>query len=117
EMAETVVTGALNVRSNYFKHVASPELDFPLVPTTAKEATGGGSAGPGAMTPKWRAADTVALVDGYTLTDADGQPTSTVHDVRVAIEGGFAHISVDGSALVQVVSAPAVALITYRHES
>ncbi|MFE6922705.1 carboxymuconolactone decarboxylase family protein [Nocardia sp. NPDC057663] len=108
ELAEAVGHVALNVLSNYFNHVARPELDFPLVPSTTKES---------AMTPKWRAADTVALVDGYTLTDPDGRPASTVHDVHVAIEGGFAHISVNGSAQVQMVSAPAVALITYRPES
>ncbi|MFD6390345.1 carboxymuconolactone decarboxylase family protein [Nocardia sp. NPDC060259] len=108
ELAEAVGHVALNVLSNYFNHVARPELDFPLVPTPAKEA---------ATSPKWRAADTVALVDGYTLTDADGQPASTVRDAHVAIEGGFAHISVHGSAQVQMVSAPAVALITYRPES
>ncbi|MFD5175839.1 carboxymuconolactone decarboxylase family protein [Nocardia sp. NPDC058379] len=108
ELTEAVGHVALNVLSNYFNHVARPELDFPPAPHTSKAP---------AMTPKWRAADTVELVAGYTLTDADGQQTATVRDVRVAIEGGFAHIRVDGSDRVQVVSAPAVALITYRPES
>ncbi|WP_280301753.1 carboxymuconolactone decarboxylase family protein [Nocardia neocaledoniensis] len=105
ELAEAVGHVALNVLSNYFNHVARPELDFPRV-TTAP-----------AMPSTWRAADTVALVDGYTLRTADGDTAGTVHDARIAIEGGFAHIRVAGYEPVQVVSAPAVALITYRPES
>ncbi|GEM32991.1 hypothetical protein NN3_39980 [Nocardia neocaledoniensis NBRC 108232] len=58
-----------------------------------------------------------SLVDGYTLRTADGDTADTVHDARIAIEGGFAHIKVAGYEPVQVVSAPAVALITYRPES
>ncbi|MEU5406308.1 carboxymuconolactone decarboxylase family protein [Nocardia asteroides] len=105
ELTEAVGHVALNVMSNYFNHVARPELDFPLAPSTHDEAS---------MTPRWRAADSVTLVEGYLLTGADGQRVSTVRDVRVAFEGGFAHIRVDGTDRVQVVSAPAVALITYR---
>ncbi|MBW0271201.1 alkylhydroperoxidase [Nocardia sp. MH4] len=108
ELTEAVGHVALNVLSNYFNHVARPELDFPLAPTPPKAP---------ATTSRWRAADTVGLVAGYTLTDADGRQTATVRDVHVAIEGGFAHISVKDGERVQVVSAPAIALITYRPES
>lgn len=109
ELAEAVGHVALNVLSNYFNHVARPELDFPRVSPAA--------ATPPAMPSTWRAADTVTLVEGYTVRTADGAATGTVRDARIAIEGGFAHIRVAGYEPVQVVSAPAVALITYRSES
>ncbi|WP_101897400.1 hypothetical protein [Embleya scabrispora] len=67
------------------------------------------------MTRTWHAAS-VELVDGYSVRGADGVPTASVPIARVAIEGGFAHLDIPGTGLVQVVSAPAVRLITYREE-
>ncbi|MEV4559525.1 hypothetical protein AB0K51_21380 [Kitasatospora sp. NPDC049285] len=57
---------------------------------------------------------TVELRPGYTVLDADGHPVSTATDVQVTLEGGFAHLRFPGTDTVQVVSAPAVARITYR---
>ncbi|WP_174189144.1 carboxymuconolactone decarboxylase family protein [Nocardia barduliensis] len=104
ELSEIVGHVALNILSNYFNHVAEPELDFPPVPP------GKGAA----LEAKWRAATEVTLVEGYSLLNRDGQSVRTVEDVRIAIEGGFLHVAVADSAEVQVVSAPAVALVTYR---
>ncbi|MEU0939621.1 hypothetical protein [Embleya sp. NPDC005971] len=58
----------------------------------------------------------VELVDGYSVIDADGTATASVPAVRVAVEGGFAHLDIPGTGVVQIVSAPAVRLITYRTE-
>ncbi|MYS87308.1 hypothetical protein [Embleya scabrispora] len=58
----------------------------------------------------------VELVDHYPVTGADGTLTVSVPAARVAIEGGFAHLDIPGTGVVQVVSAPAVRLITYRTE-
>ncbi|WP_067800456.1 carboxymuconolactone decarboxylase family protein [Nocardia beijingensis] len=104
ELSEIVGHVALNVLSNYFNHVAEPELDFP--PAAPAKGT--------AMEAKWRPASKVVLVDGYSLTDTEGRATRTVDDVHIAIEGGFLHVKVSDTADVQVVSAPAVALVTYR---
>ncbi|WP_039794259.1 carboxymuconolactone decarboxylase family protein [Nocardia araoensis] len=104
ELSEIVGHVALNVLSNYFNHVAEPELDFP--PAAPTKGT--------AMEAKWRPASKVVLVDGYSLVDREGRATRTVDDVHIAIEGGFLHVKVSDSADVQVVSAPAVALVTYR---
>ncbi|MGW5572996.1 carboxymuconolactone decarboxylase family protein [Nocardia thailandica] len=104
ELAEIVGHVALNVLSNHFNHLARPELDFALVPVPPKETP---------MTPKWRTATTVILVEGYTLIDAEGAQAGAVHDARIAFEGGFVHVSVGPGAPVQVVSAPAIARITY----
>ena len=62
----------------------------------------------------WRDAAAVALVDGYLLVDGNGEPTSALVDVRFAVEGGFVHVATPGTDLIQVVSAPAVRVITYR---
>lgn len=107
ELSEVVGHIALNVLSNYFNHVAQPELDFPPA-----EPTKGNT-----MNVKWRKATEVALVEGYSLLDRDGQPVRTIDDVEVSIEGGFLHVKIAGAAEVQVVSAPAVALVTYRPEA
>ncbi|ACZ86757.1 hypothetical protein [Streptosporangium roseum] len=61
----------------------------------------------------WRTAS-VELVDGYWMTGPDGSPTGRVEEARVAFEGGFTHIEVPGTGLIDVVSAPAIRLITYR---
>lgn len=66
------------------------------------------------MTPIWRDAESVELSAGYAIEDAAGALVRQVDDVRVAIEGGFALISVPGLKLVQAVSAPAVHRIVYR---
>ncbi|MET7304615.1 hypothetical protein [Embleya sp. NPDC005575] len=58
----------------------------------------------------------VELVDHYAVIGADGTPTASVPAARVAIEGGFAHLDIPGTGVVQVVSAPAIRLITYRVE-
>ncbi|GGS99346.1 hypothetical protein ACFFV7_20405 [Nonomuraea spiralis] len=63
------------------------------------------------MNPTWRSG-TVELLDGYTLTDSEGRRTSTVHGVRFAIEGGYLNVEVPGVPHVQIVSAPAVRLVT-----
>ncbi|MFF7245424.1 hypothetical protein ACFZBU_16140 [Embleya sp. NPDC008237] len=67
------------------------------------------------MTRTWHDAS-VELVDHYSVIGADGTPTGSVPAARVAIEGGFAHLDIPGTGVVQVVSAPAVRLITYRAE-
>ncbi|MEU7144706.1 carboxymuconolactone decarboxylase family protein [Nocardia sp. NPDC046473] len=103
ELTEIVGHVALNTLSNYFNHVAEPELDFPPVPP----AKGG------AMTTRWRQASKVVLVEGYSLLARDGRPVRTIDDVSVTIEGGFLHVKVPGSDEIQIVSAPAVALVTY----
>ncbi|MDJ0347371.1 hypothetical protein QMK19_40050 [Streptomyces sp. H10-C2] len=68
------------------------------------------------MNAVWREAS-VELVDGYEVIGADGRPTREVARARVAIEGGFAHLDIPGSGVVQVVSAPAVRLISYRPDT
>ncbi|MFE7798446.1 carboxymuconolactone decarboxylase family protein [Nocardia sp. NPDC057440] len=107
ELSEIVGHVSLNILSNYFNHVARPELDFP--PAAITEGA--------ALATKWRSASRVALVDGYALRNNTGQPVGTVENVQVLIEGGFLHIKVSETAEVQIVSAPAVALVTYRAES
>ncbi|MER7133245.1 hypothetical protein [Streptosporangium saharense] len=67
------------------------------------------------MTLTWRTAS-VELVEGYLLTGPDGTPATRVERARVAFEGGFAHVEVPGSGNVDVLSAPAIRLITYRSE-
>ncbi|WP_431966345.1 carboxymuconolactone decarboxylase family protein [Nocardia sp. bgisy134] len=109
ELAEAVGHIALNVLSNYFNHVAKPELDFPAATPTAPEGT--------TMTTTWRTATSVELVEGYALLDRTGQPVRQIEDVQIRIEGGFLHIRTSPDAEIQVVSAPAVARVAYRLES
>jgi hypothetical protein len=56
----------------------------------------------------------VELVDGYAVIGADGRPTRVVEQATVTLEGGFAHLEIPGTGVVQTVSAPAVRLITFR---
>jgi hypothetical protein len=63
---------------------------------------------------RWREAETVELVDGYILTDADGRHVASLDGARVASEGGFLHVAVPGSPLIQILSAPAIRRIAYR---
>ncbi|MFC4127878.1 carboxymuconolactone decarboxylase family protein [Nocardia rhizosphaerae] len=107
ELSEVVGHIALNVLSNYFNHVARPELDFPPAAPTEDRT----------MTRKWRTATRIELVEGYTLLDRRGAATAVVDDARVAIEGGFLHVEVDGAAAVQIMSAPAVARVDYRPDA
>jgi hypothetical protein len=64
------------------------------------------------MTRDWRTG-LIELMDGYTLIGYDGHHTDRVDDVRFAIEGGFVHIQLPGARHIQIVSAPAVRLISY----
>ncbi|WP_328407969.1 carboxymuconolactone decarboxylase family protein [Nocardia sp. NBC_00403] len=109
ELSEIVGHVSLNILSNYFNHVAQPELDFPPAAALTPKDT--------AMTTKWRSARTVALVEGYSILDNEGRPVRTIDNVQVLIEGGFLHVKVSETAEVQVVSAPAVAVVSYRPES
>ncbi|WP_030239151.1 hypothetical protein [Streptomyces sp. NRRL S-350] len=54
----------------------------------------------------------VELVDGYTVVNADGWVVSSVPRASVAFQGGFVKLRLPGTTAVQVVSAPAVRLIT-----
>ncbi|GAA4950820.1 hypothetical protein GCM10023205_09470 [Yinghuangia aomiensis] len=63
------------------------------------------------MTANWRTG-TVHLRDGYTLVGKDGGSTASA-DADFALEGGFVHVRIPGTDTVQIVSAPAVARITY----
>ncbi|MBP0452298.1 hypothetical protein J5Y04_22540 [Kitasatospora sp. RG8] len=64
------------------------------------------------MSEDWAEA-AVELNAGYTVVDADGTAVSSVPRARVALQGGFAKLRLPGTATVQVVSAPAVRLITF----
>lgn len=63
------------------------------------------------MTANWRTG-TVHLRDGYTLVGKGGVRTASA-DADFALEGGFVHVRIPGADTVQIVSAPAVARITY----
>ncbi|MFF5209222.1 hypothetical protein [Streptosporangium sp. NPDC000396] len=63
------------------------------------------------MNREWRTGS-VELVDGYTVIDGKGLRVGRVESIRFAIEGGFVNIEVPGVEHVQIVSAPAVRLIT-----
>jgi len=62
----------------------------------------------------WHEAELLELVDGYTIDDTDDRPTSTVEDIRIAVQGGFLHIRHPGDDRVQIVSAPGVRRAVYR---
>jgi hypothetical protein len=66
------------------------------------------------MSTEWIEALTVELRDGYTVTDASGEPARIVMDVRVRIDGGYLHITRAGAATAEIVSAPAVQKVVYR---
>jgi uncharacterized peroxidase-related enzyme len=110
ELAEVTAHVALHTFSNYFNHLARPELDFPPAPDVQQEEDSGMMTATG-----WRVATAVELIDGYTVLDAADKAVSTVCDVRISFEGGFAHIDVPGQTSIQVVSAPAVRRISYPH--
>lgn len=115
ELAEIVAHIALNTLSNYFNHLARPTLDFPSAPplpaTASPDITEATTKEP---TLNWRTAETIELVAGYTITDADGQAVAALSGADIASEGGFLHIAVPGSTIVQIVSAPALRRVTYR---
>jgi hypothetical protein len=62
----------------------------------------------------WRDAESVELVEAGYLTDANGEATTRVTGVRIAVEGGYLHVAVPGRDEVQVVSAPMVRHVAYR---
>jgi hypothetical protein len=66
------------------------------------------------MSTEWIEALSVELRDGYTVTDASGEPTRVVMDVRVRIDGGFMHITRAGATTAEIVSAPGVQRVVYR---
>ncbi|MFJ8623137.1 hypothetical protein ACIRD3_09825 [Kitasatospora sp. NPDC093550] len=57
----------------------------------------------------------VDLVDGYAVVDAADRAVSSVPRALVAFQGGFVKLRIPGTDTVQVVSAPAVRLITLTH--
>ncbi|WP_380283902.1 hypothetical protein [Kitasatospora purpeofusca] len=61
----------------------------------------------------WREGASIELMSGYALLDGARTPRTRLTGVRLAIEGGFVHVAVPGTADVQVVSAPAVARLEY----
>jgi hypothetical protein len=63
------------------------------------------------MIREWRKGS-IELVSGYTLTDADGRCVARVDGVDFAIEGGFVNVRLPGASGTELVSAPAVRLIT-----
>ncbi|MER7756294.1 hypothetical protein [Kitasatospora sp. NPDC097643] len=65
------------------------------------------------MSEDWSEA-AVELNAGYTVVDAGGASVSSVPQALVALQGGFAKLRLPGTGTVQVVSAPAVRLITFR---
>ncbi|MBL7491866.1 carboxymuconolactone decarboxylase family protein [Frankia sp. AgB1.9] len=120
ELAETVAHVALNILSNYYNHLARPDLDFPPAPAVPDVSARPADAPERSARPQmngslnWREGATVALADGYHLTDGTGQSVSRLSDVRVAFEGGFAHVVVPGVDVVQVVSAPAIQVVVLQ---
>jgi len=64
------------------------------------------------MNAGWRQAS-VELVDGYQVTGPDGRPARVITRALVTFEGGFAHLDIPGTDVIQTVSAPAVRLITF----
>jgi hypothetical protein len=65
---------------------------------------------------RWRDAEAIEVAGGYFLTDAEGRNATTLKRVRTACEGGFVHVAVPGSPIIQVLSAPALLRITYKAE-
>ncbi|WP_327431289.1 MULTISPECIES: hypothetical protein [unclassified Streptomyces] len=63
------------------------------------------------MNRDWRKGS-IELVPGYTLTDADNRPIDHADGIGFAIEGGFVNVQLPGVPYTQLVSAPAVRLIT-----
>jgi len=63
------------------------------------------------MNPTWRNGS-IELLDGYTLTAPDGRSVTALQGIRFAIEGGYVNVEVPGVPHTQIVSAPAVRLLT-----
>ncbi|MFF7990977.1 hypothetical protein ACFZDG_14465 [Kitasatospora xanthocidica] len=63
------------------------------------------------MNEDWAEAS-VELVDGYAVVNADGERVSSAPRALAAFQGGFVKLRLPGTETVQVVSAPAVRLIT-----
>ncbi|MFE9424727.1 hypothetical protein ACFYNO_17345 [Kitasatospora sp. NPDC006697] len=63
------------------------------------------------MNREWRKG-TVELLAGYALVGADGQEVERAEEVEFAIEGGYVNVRIPGVPHTQLVSAPAVRLIT-----
>ncbi|RKT19569.1 hypothetical protein BX285_4036 [Streptomyces sp. 1114.5] len=63
------------------------------------------------MNEDWAEAS-VELVDGYEVLGSDGWMVSSVPRALVAFQGGFVKLRIPDTGRVQVVSAPAVRLIT-----
>ncbi|MFF8429083.1 MULTISPECIES: hypothetical protein [unclassified Streptomyces] len=63
------------------------------------------------MNRDWRKGS-IELVSGYTLMDAKSRPVGRADGIDFAIEGGFVHVRLPGVPGSQLVSAPAVRLIT-----
>ncbi|UXY32345.1 hypothetical protein [Streptomyces sp. HUAS TT20] len=63
------------------------------------------------MNREWRKG-AIELVSGCTLTDADGHRLGRAEGIEFAIEGGFVNVRLLGVPYTQLVSAPAVRLIT-----
>ncbi|WP_027343874.1 hypothetical protein [Hamadaea tsunoensis] len=63
------------------------------------------------MKREWRRGS-IALTAGYAIFNADGELVQNLADVQFALEGGFVNIRVAGRDDTQVVSAPALSLIT-----
>ncbi|GHJ44503.1 hypothetical protein Cs7R123_18450 [Catellatospora sp. TT07R-123] len=63
------------------------------------------------MTRDWRRGS-IRLIPGYHLLNAAGLPVAELAEVDFALEGGFVNVRVPGRDDVQLVSAPALHLIT-----
>ncbi|MGV4986723.1 hypothetical protein ACWC0C_34605 [Streptomyces sp. NPDC001709] len=63
------------------------------------------------MNRDWRKG-AIELVSGYTLKDAEGRPVDRADGIEFAIEGGFVNVRIPEVPGSQLVSAPAVRLIT-----
>ncbi|GAA1270803.1 hypothetical protein GCM10009665_68900 [Kitasatospora nipponensis] len=65
------------------------------------------------MNHQWRKGS-IELVPGYFLIDAENRPTDRAEDIDFTVEGGFVHVRLHGVPHDQLVSAPAVRLITCK---
>jgi hypothetical protein len=63
------------------------------------------------VNPNWRTGS-IELIAGYTLTDADGGRIDRADDIHFAIEGGFINVQLPDVPHIQIVSAPALRLLT-----
>ncbi|MET7442291.1 hypothetical protein ACWERY_05655 [Streptomyces sp. NPDC004082] len=63
------------------------------------------------MNSNWRTGS-IKLMPGYTLIDGAEQAVEQAEGVKFMIEGGFVNVQLPGAPHTQLVSAPAVRLIT-----